>query len=190
MLFCYSSELRGVSGNAEKGCNSIVVSKQDKSIAELDCFVTLAYVTTIKQGANALLKSFEGKLPVRVIRSSRLKGPFAAPKPAGEKGKGALYRYDGVYFIQSVTNQNGHDVTAPLPKDPNLKYTFLLDRASPTMDGNEFWTATHLSNCMQFNTIGDSWQVLYLRDRLGRETTRSWKVRTLNLRRILHQKTN
>lgn len=111
---------------------SIIEYAKDPLLNEHDSFCDIKYTSTRRQGACALLKSYEWNLPIRVFRSSQLKGEFSPP---ARKGRKTSYRYDGLYSVTEVFGQDGSP-TYTIPKTNDAYCTFYLKR-NPTISVND-----------------------------------------------------
>jgi len=88
----------GVCGNEVDGACSIVVSGTAATGCEHEKN-RLLYDLKTSNGAKALYKRMQKNLPVRVFRSSKLKGPLKAqPIRVGKKTRPS-YRYDGLHKV-------------------------------------------------------------------------------------------
>ena len=112
---------------------------------EHDSFCDLKYTSTRRQGACALLQSHDWQLPIRVFRSSQLKGRFSPP---ARKGRKTSYRYDGLYTVTEVFGQDGL-CTYTIPKSNDAYHTFYLKR-NPDIKENE------TSDNFSLNKLGTS----------------------------------
>jgi hypothetical protein len=134
-FFVFSSDRRGVSGNAMKGCNAIIISAQDKYCSSQDFLNLFTYFVRTAHGARSLYTSFLKQLVIRVFRSSKLEGSlFAPPLPPDENS--AVYRYDGLYYITQVLDDQGCVVIGKSLHTGPTVYRFILTRALPIEDGN------------------------------------------------------
>lgn len=141
-LPCYRSLLGGVSGNHKIGCDAIVVVGNQSKLREEDHMQWLLYSANGRQRSGALYMSWTENKPVRVFRSSNLDSPFRAPKPPVGKDKNAVqYRYDGLYFVKRVWDENGgHFIDNPASTkfhSSSKPYTFLLERISNPGHGDD-----------------------------------------------------
>ena len=85
--------MKGASGNKDVGCPSIVVSK---TTLNLDTYLQLYYHAGVYQGSYALYQSMLCAKPVQVF--------CAEPPP--NRGTSRKYRYDGVYVMKKVTDND------------------------------------------------------------------------------------
>ena len=93
-LRAHQLDQRGINGNIKDGCDSVIVAQEDGP--RLDVF---DYISTRRQGAGAVYRSYELQKPIRVFRSSRLRGLFAPPMKDATHHQ---YRYDGLYKVKVV----------------------------------------------------------------------------------------
>ena len=99
---------RGVSGSLERGAESVVVSRCSSKMREADGVSWLRYTSTRKQGAAALWRNLvSNSQPIRVFRSSKLANAWAPPLLNGNK-EPAQYRYDGLYDIACMWDDEGN----------------------------------------------------------------------------------
>jgi alkylated DNA repair dioxygenase AlkB len=96
-LGAHIAQQRGVSGNKDMGCASIIVAGKREDGLGTDEFHTLMYAASTTNGALAMAKSCKEKRLIRVFRSSAYASRFRARKET--KNKKNMYRYDGLYFI-------------------------------------------------------------------------------------------
>jgi hypothetical protein len=141
VILYVSADQRGVNGNIIDGCDSVVVSRQSRDFREDDGLSWIQYTSSRMQGGGALCKSFLSGHQIRVFRSSNLDSPFAPPPR--DQGR-TSYRYDGLYKISKMWDNNG-DLTTETVKSGGDMYTFLLQRShshdekarSPSMEMNQ-----------------------------------------------------
>jgi hypothetical protein len=173
--YAHRADQRGVNGNMEHGCDSIVVSRQSCNHREEDGLCWLRYTSNRSQGGGALLINFVRQLPIRVFRSSKINNTLYSP-PEFIGGK-TSYRYDGLYVVTRVWDQTGqlvimtdrvsggkeeeNDVVKKFPGD-GIQYTFHLERLlckssfplaliddvgnTNELSINELWTKIQISN--------------------------------------------
>lgn len=110
----------GISGNLRVGCDAIVVSGKREDQRGYDQYTFLTYFAESRKGANALAKSFEKNLPIRVFRSSVYKNPFRAIVRVGENDGKTKYRYDGLYQVGLMEP----------PKEEGGAFKFVLHRCN------------------------------------------------------------
>ena len=126
--FAHRSDQKGVNGNIKDGADSIVVSRQDFDVREEDGLDWLRYTSSRRQGGGSLQMSFRMKKPVRVFRSSNLKGSY---RPAPLEGGRTSYRYDGLYVVTRVWNSEGKETEVDIPVSSvrgGVQFTFHLER--------------------------------------------------------------
>ena len=119
----HASGQRGVAGDAARGAEAVVVSRQASTLREADGLTWLRYTSTYRQGAGALWMSLHSSLPVRVFRSSSGKTRFAPPPPELTVGASptkaaslaAAYRYDGLYLVMRMWQPDGTADTSEPP---------------------------------------------------------------------------
>ena len=94
-------------GSILQGACSIVVSGKQE-IVPGDSVASFHYDAELRRGGKALLTSKEKNLPIRVFRSSAMKGKMAAQPLRVGKSLIPGYRYDGLYaIVDSVEIGNG-----------------------------------------------------------------------------------
>ena len=124
--FAHRADQRGISGNIKDGADSIVVSRQDFNVREEDGLSWLRYTSSRRQGGGALCVSFRTKKPVRVFRSSNLKGSY---RPVSFEGDRTSYRYDGLYVVTRVWSDEGNLTDGDIPAGKGgVQFTFHLER--------------------------------------------------------------
>ena len=96
---------KGVSGNAQQGCDALIVRNSNPENKEFDSFRRLMYYTpSTKSGALPLERSWKLRKPVRVFRSSANKNSLFAPTT---NGQATMYRYDGLYYVERCSLRKG-----------------------------------------------------------------------------------
>jgi hypothetical protein len=94
------SSQAGVSGNAKEGACSIIVSGHYDTGEEANVSKEkLHYIAKLEKGGQALITSYNLNLPIRVFRSSKLKGPLKANPYVSGNRTYTGYRYDGLYKV-------------------------------------------------------------------------------------------
>jgi len=93
-----------------EGCDAITVSGFPNDERH-DYFFELVYSATKAVGAGAILTSAHRQLPIRVFRSSALRGPYSATVGAvnasyfeheSKKTSSRCFRYDGLYTVKAL----------------------------------------------------------------------------------------
>lgn len=115
-----------VNGNSKEGCDSIIIDNLDPLLREDDGLCWLQVTSSKANGGGALFQNFLSKLPVRVFRSSNLESRYA-PALYVEDAERVLYRYDGLYMVRAMWDEQGHETVHPPTKNDSI-YTFFLVR--------------------------------------------------------------
>ena len=98
--------------------------KKDVSLREDDGLCWLQFTGSKKNGGGALCQSYAKQMPMRVFRSSELNNPYA---PITEEGGKPLFRYDGLYNVKAMWDENGKETEHSI-QDNESRYTFFLTR--------------------------------------------------------------
>jgi alkylated DNA repair dioxygenase AlkB len=118
----HRSTQRSVSGNKVMGCDAITVSRD----REDDTFVRFSFAAETRVGGGSMLTSLQKGYPVRVFRTSALHNKYkAVAKKSGPKSKSNVYRYDGLYHIESAVEELGDKVN-----DVSLGLSNMINRKS------------------------------------------------------------
>ena len=129
---------KGVSGNIREGCRAVIISSQMADKREDDALFTFRYTSSRRQGAAAVVTSYNFDVPVRVFRSSTLHNEFAPVLKKGQKT--ALYRYDGLYKVKLVFDNDGNLVQEAMPPGSEAQYTFCFERDSTSnLTNTQLW---------------------------------------------------
>jgi alkylated DNA repair dioxygenase AlkB len=142
----HQSVQRGVSGRKDVGCDAIIVSGLREDKRGDDQFIRLTYAVESCKGGGSMETSFNKQLPIRVFRSTQYNSRYGAvfpKKKKNEKQPRNLYRYDGVYYIESFE-----------PPDPGgrVPYMFHLIR----LRTNKIPNRRYLQECEYLGTIHGS----------------------------------
>lgn len=122
----HRSNHRGINGNSKEGCDSIIIENLDPLLREDDGLCWLQVTSSKANGGGALFQSYLSQLPVRVFRSSNLDSRYA-PALYVEDTESVLYRYDGLYMVRAMWDEQGHETVHPPTKTDSV-YTFFLVR--------------------------------------------------------------
>mmetsp|Transcript_2783 Transcript_2783/g.3945 ORF Transcript_2783/g.3945 Transcript_2783/m.3945 type:complete len:246 (+) Transcript_2783:48-785(+) len=121
----HRQDMKGVNGNENDGCDSIIISDQNSQLVHMDDNIeTFIYACTRVQGSMALYTSYQQKFPIRVFRSSKSGGsfsPLALYDETKNKAKSS-YRYDGLYSVAKVLDIISLRDIRLLPKDALVKF--------------------------------------------------------------------
>ncbi|GMH73414.1 hypothetical protein TL16_g13072 [Triparma laevis f. inornata] len=128
------SDQRGVNGNVKLGADALVFSRNDPNLRETDGFTWVRYTSKRSEGGASMAKSYLDGSPIRVLRSSNLKASLFAPIKKNKEAISAVYRYDGLYtIILMIDNEGKVTISPPGPKSGEHvpEFTFFLQR-NPT----------------------------------------------------------
>jgi len=128
----HRQEKKLVSGNYRDGCESILVESQDRLLREDDGLCWFQITCTKANGGGALLQSYRKKSPIRVFRSSELECKYAPVLFEGQEGQ-VLYRYDGLYIVKVMWDDEGNE-TESSPSGDVMHTFFLMRQPKRTAD--------------------------------------------------------
>lgn len=137
----HRSEHKLVNGNSKEGCDSIIIDNLDPLLREDDGLCWLQVTSSKANGGGALFQSYLSKLPVRVFRSSNLESRYA-PALYMEDSESVLYRYDGLYMVRAMWDEQGNETVHPPTKTDSI-YTFFLVRYPKKPVDGTFETEMH-----------------------------------------------
>jgi hypothetical protein len=146
----HRGQQRGISGNAQVGCDALIVSGLREDKKGHDKMHNLRYAVEKRKGALAVVGSSQCGTPIRVFRSSSYDHPYRATCKTKLKSA-SMYRYDGLYFVKPSFRT---------PEFEGGPFEFELIRASSCAVGsrykNAFGTNVYLAHCQDLGTVNSN----------------------------------
>jgi hypothetical protein len=126
----HTSDIYPVGGNAEDGCDSLLIQTPANSREDLDI---IKHKCSVKNGGRALFTSWKKRLPIRVFRFT---------SKSGIKG----YRYDGLFSVMAISDDCDKILTDIGPSTSRTQVLLRrneagsLDRDMNAMSLDELWS--------------------------------------------------